>query len=139
MLLFSLLVAQTRQQSASQNDKQITFLPRSFRKTLAPQQKPLKDFQASDFYRTIIDNNLFRPLGWRPQRPRDPYRLTGTLIPTDGNTPPKAFLLATATNTTHIVTLGDKLDADTTVTAHGQCFQNGRHPPVSPYVSETDA
>ena len=69
------------------------------------------------FYRTIIDNNLFRPLGWTPPRPQEPYRLTGTLIPRDANTAPKAFLLANATNTTHIVTLGDTLGKDTTVTA----------------------
>ena len=31
----------------------------------------------SDFYRTIIDNNLFRPLGWTPPRPIEPYRLIG--------------------------------------------------------------
>lgn len=28
----------------------------------------------SEFYRTIIDNNLFRPLGWTPPRPKEPYR-----------------------------------------------------------------
>ena len=75
------------------------------------------DVLSSPFYRTIIDNNLFRPLGWTPPRPEEPYRLTGTLIPTDGDTSPKAFLLAIATNTTHIVTLGDTLGKDTTVTA----------------------
>ena len=75
------------------------------------------DVLSSSFYRMIIDNNLFRPLGWTPPRPQDPYRLTGTLIPTDGDTSPKAFLLAIATNTTHIVTLGDTLGKDTTVTA----------------------
>ena len=31
----------------------------------------LKQFQQSDFYRTLIDNNLFRPLGWTPPRPAD--------------------------------------------------------------------
>ena len=75
------------------------------------------DVSSSPFYRTIIDNNLFRPLGWTPPRPQDPYRLTGTLIPTDGDTPPKAFLLATATHTTHIVTIGDTIGKDTTITA----------------------
>lgn len=52
----------------------------------------LKHFQNSDFYRTIIDNNLFRPLGWTPPRPREPYRLLGTIIPTDAKTPPKAII-----------------------------------------------
>lgn len=76
----------------------------------------LTNFQKSDFYRTIIDNNLFRPLGWRPPRPRETYRLLGTVIPTDGNTEPKAILQATTINRTHTVTLGEKLDKDTIVT-----------------------
>lgn len=74
------------------------------------------DISSSSFYRMIIDNNLFRPLGWTPPRSQDPYRLTGTLIPTDGDTPPKAFLLATDTHTTHIVTIGDTIGKDTIVT-----------------------
>ncbi|MYH81771.1 hypothetical protein F4141_13860 [Candidatus Poribacteria bacterium] len=69
----------------------------------------------SDFYRTIIDNNLFRPLGWRPPRRVEPYRLLGTRLPTDKNTPTQAILQSTATNKTHIVTTGDKLDAATEV------------------------
>ena len=73
------------------------------------------DFQDSDFYRTIIDNNLFRPLGWRPPRPREPYRLIGTIIPTDGITDARAILETTRGNTIHTVTQGDTLDADTTV------------------------
>ena len=69
----------------------------------------------SDFYRTIIDNNLFGPLGWTLPRPIEPYRLIGTLVARDTNTPPKVILQSTAGNTTHIVTTGDKLDADTEV------------------------
>ena len=74
------------------------------------------DFQDSDFYRTIIDNNLFRPLGWRPPRPQEPYRLIGTILPTDGKTSAQAILQTTHGNTTYTVTRGDTLDADTTIT-----------------------
>ena len=76
----------------------------------------LKHFQNSDFYRTIIDNNLFRPLGWTPPRPQEPYRLLGTIIPTDARHPPKAIIQNTVGNQTHIVTIGDTLDPDTYVT-----------------------
>jgi len=69
----------------------------------------------SDFYRTIIDNNLFRPLGWTPPRPVEPYRLLGTRLPTDKSTPPQAIFQSTARNKTYIVTPGDKLDAATEV------------------------
>ena len=69
----------------------------------------------SDFYRTIIDNNLFRPLGWTPPRPKEPYRLLGTIVSPDADTPPQAILQTTIGNTTRIVTTGEKLDTDTKV------------------------
>ena len=79
---------------------------------------PARVFEVSEsFYRTILDNNLFRPLGWTPPRPIEPYRLIGTILPRDGNTPAKAILQSTAGNQTHIVSLGDTLDADTKVVA----------------------
>lgn len=74
------------------------------------------DFQNSSFYQTIIDNNLFRPLGWRHPRPKPTYRLSGTVIPTDGNKPRYAIVQTTTRNKTHIVTIGEKLDTNTTVT-----------------------
>ena len=72
-------------------------------------------FDSESFYRTIIDNNLFRPLGWRPPRPIEPYRLIGTILPRAANTPPKAILQTTTGNTTHIVSLGEQIDASTEV------------------------
>lgn len=59
----------------------------------------LKQFQKTDFYRTIIDNNLFRPLGWAPPRLIETYRLIET----------------TTGHTTHIVSINDNLDANTKV------------------------
>ena len=73
------------------------------------------DERETDFYRTIVDNNLFRPLGWRPPRPREPYRLLGTIVPTNENRPKQAILQRTTARTTHIATIGEKLDADTTL------------------------
>ena len=85
------------------------------REAVATQQETLTNFQNSDFYHTIIDNNLFRPLGWTPPRPIEPYRLLGTLVARDANTPPRAILQTTAGNKTQIVTTGEKLDADTEI------------------------
>ena len=121
-LLFSLLHTHTQPQQHA--------LPETETVTVTPQHRPRAEgstrprsveqparFQDSTFYRTIIDNNLFRPLGWTPPRPREPYRLLGTIIPTVGNTvSPQAILLATAGNKTHIVTIGEKLNKETTVT-----------------------
>lgn len=75
----------------------------------------LQHFQTSKFYRVIIDNNLFRPLGWRPPRPREPYRLLGTILPTDANTPKQAIFERMAVRRTYTVSLGETLDTDTTV------------------------
>ena len=73
-------------------------------------------FEVSEtFYATIIENNLFRPLGWTPPQPIEPYRLIGTILPRSANTPPKAIIETTTRNTIHIVTTGDKLDASTEV------------------------
>ena len=73
-------------------------------------------FQENEFYRTIIDNNLFRPLGWRHPRPKPIYRLSGTVIPTDGNKPRYAIIQTTTKNKTYIVTTGETLDTNITVT-----------------------
>ena len=55
------------------------------------------------------------PMGWRPPRPKEPYRLIGTIIPTDGKTVAQAILQTTRGNMTYTVMRGDTLDADTTV------------------------
>ena len=73
-------------------------------------------FEVSEaYYRTIIDNNLFRPLGWTPARPIEPYRLIGTKLATDATTPPQAIIETTAGEKTYIVSLGESLDAETEV------------------------
>ena len=72
-------------------------------------------FDSASYYRTIIENNLFRPLGWSPPVPREPYRLVGTRIVSDGETPAPAILQTTAGHQTYIVGAGDTLDAGTKV------------------------
>lgn len=66
-------------------------------------------------HRTIIDNNLFRPLGWTPPRPIEPYRLIGTILPRDADTPAEAIIESTTGQTTYIVSIGETLDAETEV------------------------
>ena len=60
-------------------------------------------FDADAFYRTIIDNNLFYPLGWTPPRPTEPYRLIGTKLAIDANTLPQVIIQSTAGEKTYIV------------------------------------
>ena len=61
-----------------------------------------------DFYRVIIDNNLFRPLGWR--RPnRDPeYALVATWIGTKG-TVAKALVMERKSSQLYYVARGEKV------------------------------
>ena len=72
-------------------------------------------FDSESYYRLIIENNLFRPLGWSPPVRVEPYRLIGTRIVRDGVTPAQAILQTTAGHQTYIVGVGDPLDASTEV------------------------
>lgn len=72
-------------------------------------------FDSESYYRLIIENNLFRPLGWSPPVRVEPYRLIGTRIVRDGVTPAQAILQPTAGHQTYIVAAGDTLDAGTKV------------------------
>ena len=69
---------------------------------------------ASGFYRTIIENNIFRPLGWTPPRPSPVYRLLGTIIATEGKDR-QAILQEIASERLYFLTVGDKV-GDATVT-----------------------
>lgn len=83
---------------------------------LPPEQDPAAEhltieeqsWRVSAFYRTIVDNNLFRPLGWTPPKPKSVYRLLGTVILTDG-TSIQAILQDIASERLHFVTVGDKV------------------------------
>ena len=72
-------------------------------------------FQDTEFYRTIINNNLFRPIGWRPPRKKETYRLLGTMLPRDGKSKAQAILQKNPVGRTYTVTIGEQLDAETTV------------------------
>ena len=65
------------------------------------------------FYKVIIDNNLFRPLGWTPPNNEPAYNLVGTAVDADGVIA-QATLLEKRSNRYHFVTIGEKL-GDTTV------------------------
>ena len=60
------------------------------------------------FYKVIIDNNLFRPLGWTPPNNEPAYSLIGTAVGTDGAVS-QATLLEERSNRYHFVTIGTKL------------------------------
>lgn len=61
-----------------------------------------------EFYKVIIDNNLFRPLGWTPPNNEPAYSLVGTAVHPDGVIA-QATLLERRSNRYHFVTIGEKL------------------------------
>lgn len=123
-VVFLCLILLTQTQPATQSDKKVMInTPRrgTAASTSEHMQPPYSQkinirFQDSDFYRTITNNNLFHPLGWQPSRQWEPHRLIGTLIPRDEQTGAQAILQSTTAGTTYIVNIGDRLDAETTVT-----------------------
>ena len=60
------------------------------------------------FYRTIIDHNLFRPLGWTPPRNEPSYSLVSTAVDPNGALS-QATLLERRSNRYHFVTIGTKV------------------------------
>ncbi len=89
-------------------------------KTAAPRIPPKQDTRTKsviqeDFYQFIIDNNIFRPLGYRSPRTPPRYKLNGTLISeNDVNT--TAMLIDLSTQVSHTVHIGDKIGTDIIVT-----------------------
>ena len=60
------------------------------------------------FYKTIIDHNLFRPLGWTPPNNEPSYSLEGTAVDPNGVIS-QATLLEKRSNRYHFVTIGTKV------------------------------
>lgn len=77
------------------------------------------DFDSASYYRPIIENNLFRPLGWTPPSPVEPYRLVGTIFPRDSGTPPQAIIEGSGAS--FIISVGDLLERSTEVVSSGDC------------------
>ena len=66
------------------------------------------------FYKTIVNHNLFRPLGWTPPNNEPSYSLVGTAVEPNGAIS-QATLLEKRSNRYHFVTIGTKV-GDMTVT-----------------------
>ena len=73
------------------------------------QNRATVDFgENAAFYKMIIDNDLFRPLGWTPPNNEPAYSLVGTAVHPDGMIA-QATLLEKRSNRYHFVTIGEKL------------------------------
>ena len=61
-----------------------------------------------EYYKVIVDNNLFRPLGWRPPNNKPRYTLIGTWI-SSNSVIAKALILEQRSNQTYYVSIGEKV------------------------------
>ena len=71
------------------------------------------------FYRTIVDNNLFRPLGWTPPNNEPSYSLISTAVNQNGVIS-QATLLERRSNRHHFVTIGTEFDDMTVKEIHAK-------------------
>ena len=63
-----------------------------------------------DFYQVIIDNDIFRPLGWTKPKPQIGFKLVATLMKSNGTH--KALIRDIKTRTLHYAGVGDALATD---------------------------
>ena len=73
-------------------------------------KKPSSDNQ--NFYRVIVENNLFRALGWRKPKRESDYVLIGTLIEQNGKVA-KAFVMEQRSSRYYSVSVGEKIGKST--------------------------
>ena len=67
-----------------------------------------------DFYQVIIDNNLFRPLGWTKPRAKVAFELVATVMKSNGAH--KALIRNTRTRTLQYAAVGEELTPGVTIT-----------------------
>ena len=72
------------------------------------QSETARSYDPSDYYQIIVDNNIFRPLGWKPPNKEPEYTLLGTSFDPTGNRS-EAFVLEERSNQFHTVSVGDKI------------------------------
>lgn len=70
--------------------------------------KSVKSGDNSDFYKVIVENNIFRPLGWRPPNREPQYTLIGTAIDQKGGRV-EAFIIEERSSEFFIAGVGDKV------------------------------
>ena len=72
------------------------------------QSDNVKPHDHTDYYQIIVDNNLFRSLGWKPPNEESEYTLIGISFDPIGDRS-EAFVLEKRSNQFHIVSVGEKI------------------------------
>ena len=63
----------------------------------------------NSFYQVIIDNSLFRPLGWRPPNKEPEYSFISTTVDTNGTKKSEAYVLEKRSNRLYNGNIGDEV------------------------------
>ena len=74
--------------------------PQKMKKTNTDSKKP------DDYFKVIVDNNIFRPLGWRPPQKQPEYTLIGTRI-NPNSVSSEAIILERRSNQLRTVKVGE--------------------------------
>ena len=72
------------------------------------ENKGSQEMDIEAFYQVIIDNNIFRPLDWKPPQYRPAYTLLGTFIATDGSSS-TAYIQEHKSNLFYAVSVGQQV------------------------------
>jgi len=96
-----------KSEAMSHNGQSSTHQQTSYWSSKEPSESIESD-DNSDYYQVIVDNNLFRPLGWKPPHEEPAYTLIGTAIDPNGNQS-EAFVLEKSSNQFYVVGIGEKV------------------------------
>ncbi len=77
-------------------------------KPILKKSKHTDSKDSDDFYQPIIDNNIFRRLGWKPPKKPVEFVLYGTASTEDENNS-KAYIYETQSKRLHTVKVGDTI------------------------------
>ncbi len=65
--------------------------------------------ESPDFYRTIVDNNIFRPLGWRPPNKEPEYKWIGTFVDDKNGAKLEAYVREQRSGKFYMVNIGENV------------------------------
>ncbi len=104
------IMANMGEMKADRSSRRAQFGNRQQGSNWGPQNRSNKEESKEnpDFYRTIIDNNIFRPLGWRPPNKEPEYAFVGTSVEKNGRKS-EAYVQERRSNKFYIATIGDKV------------------------------
>ncbi len=98
----------TQPNSSTNTSIQITPLNQQNIKSIQKKSKHIDSKNSDEFYKPIIENNIFRRLGWKPPKKPEEFILYGTAS-TEDERKSKAYIYETQSKRLHTVKVGDTI------------------------------